>query len=118
MPKDPTPPSPYDPENVKARWWREARGLTRNDLAQLTGFSESSIRNFEAGYQNTPDRPITDEAWQRYRQACASVAVGVSFSWLAARLTLPHGAEVVLDTRDLVEPFRDAPEADGSSDRP
>jgi hypothetical protein len=77
-------------EAGKARAWRESLGLSRQQLANLTGYSRLSIHWFEQGI--TPpgrgkgkDRTINKEVWQRYRMACGSVHVqvlsGREFRW-------------------------------------
>lgn len=66
-----------------ARQWREALKLSVADLARLTGYSEVSLRWYEAGL--TPPRTnkhmagpmksgkIPAQVWKRYRNVCAGV---------------------------------------------
>lgn len=70
-------------EHAKARAWRERLGLTRKQLADLTGYSYESVLLFERG--TTPSRTwstnpkkmkpkaIDDFVWQRYRRCCQAV---------------------------------------------
>lgn len=65
-------------EHEKAKIWRERRGYSRQQLADLTGYSAVSIFWFERG--TTPTRPgktrykdIAEQVWQRYKLACAAV---------------------------------------------
>jgi DNA-binding XRE family transcriptional regulator len=73
------------PEHEKARAWRMAARLSRRELAQLTGYSESAIAAFEAGAW-PGNKPIDPKAMHTYRLACAAVALGVSFDWGPATL--------------------------------
>lgn len=69
-------------EHARARAWRESLGLTRKELASLTGFSEGSILDFEGGPTRRDGRPIDTASWQRYRLVCAAIAHGHrSFDW-------------------------------------
>lgn len=82
------------PEAAKARRWREARGLSLDQLAGLTGYSVLSIRWMEKGVTpplrrakggNPHDRSIAPWVFQRYRMACAGVdrqlKTGKPFAW-------------------------------------
>lgn len=82
-------------EHKKAREWRERLNLTRQQLAELTGYSPESIFHFEKGL--TPSRswgdskrkakqkPIDPFVWQRYRRCCEAVELeretGRVFRW-------------------------------------
>lgn len=81
-------------EHDKARQWREARGLSLAELAELTGYGEGSIRWMEKGLTpplrraksgNEHDRTISPWVWTRYKRACASVdhqlRTGREFDW-------------------------------------
>jgi transcriptional regulator with XRE-family HTH domain len=69
--------------HTKARAWRESLQLSIADLARLSGYSEISLRWFEAG--KTPPRTaahiagkqqskaIPANVWKRYRNVCAGV---------------------------------------------
>jgi hypothetical protein len=48
-------------------------------LAELTGFSHTSIVQMERG-TNADGDPIDAQAWHRYRLACAAVSAG-DFDW-------------------------------------
>ena len=68
---------------ARAKSWRESLHLSVADLARLSGYSEVSLRWFEAGL--TPPRtarhiagkqkskPIPVQVWKRYRNVCAGV---------------------------------------------
>lgn len=71
-------------EHEKARQWREALGLTRPQLSELTGYSLNQILLFEKGATNTGE-PIASAAWQRYRLICAAVMAGLEFDWRRVR---------------------------------
>ncbi len=69
-------------EHNQARKWREARGLSINELADLTGYSPEAIRWFEKGKTppnrnvkggNAADRTIKPWVWLRYKMCCAGV---------------------------------------------
>jgi len=81
-------------EYQKARQWREARGLSLDQLAELTGYGVGSIRWFEKGL--TPplrraksgrpqDRTIAPWVWTRYRLVCSGadrqLRSGKEFQW-------------------------------------
>jgi DNA-binding XRE family transcriptional regulator len=82
-------------EHIKARQWRERLGLTRKQLANLTGYSYESILVFERGETPTrtwstktaryPRRNIDEFVWTRYRNCCAGVAAQLAqkgrFEW-------------------------------------
>lgn len=71
-------------EHLKAKKWRERHGLTVPDLAKVTGYSIESIYLFEKGFRYDERGAtragelrvvkINNNAWQRYRMACAGVA--------------------------------------------
>lgn len=70
--------APADPKAraVAAFAWRRNMGFSRADLAELSGFSESLIRDFEAGTRRgkSPEHRGIDEAsWRRYGLACAAI---------------------------------------------
>lgn len=86
----PQPPASA-PEHERALWWRLQMGLSRAELAEKTGFSASSIQDFEAGVNRTSGQAITASAWRRYRMACAAVAAEIAFDWTQTpRSALPH----------------------------
>lgn len=87
-------------EHIKAFEWRERLGLSRRELADLTGYSYEAILLFERG--GTPkrtwststrreaagkiqDAPRGHFAWKRYRRVCHSVHVELqtqeTFRW-------------------------------------
>jgi transcriptional regulator with XRE-family HTH domain len=75
-------------EHEKARAWREARGLSLAQLAELTGYSPITLRWFEKGLRppnRGRDRTLAPWVWQRYRMACAGVEKqlrsGKEFQW-------------------------------------
>lgn len=69
-----------NPRHEKALAWRKAAGLSRAKLAEITGYSASSIQNFEeGGYRGKAgtDKLIPGDAWARYALACAAVAANL-----------------------------------------
>lgn len=81
-------------EHDKARAWRESHNLDRDQLAELTGYSQLSIYWFERGCtpprasQIKNDRPVHQSIppwiWQRYKRACEGVQrqlEGRKFKW-------------------------------------
>lgn len=72
-----TPPAGA-PEHVLCKWWRsELMEWTREQLSGLTGYSVSSIRDFENG-----DKVIDAAVRKRYRLACIAAALGIQFDWV------------------------------------
>ncbi len=70
-------------EHDAAKSWRLAHGWSLNDLADLTGYSRSSIVWFERGV-NPLGRPIDKFAWYRYKRICHSIEIdqgGLDFKW-------------------------------------
>lgn len=82
-------------EHQKAREWRERLGLTRQQLAELTGYSPESIFHFEKG--KTPTRSwgsskqrrtmkdVDPFVWFRYKRVCQAIELeretGRVFRW-------------------------------------
>lgn len=63
----------YDYE--KARAWRLRHRYTRRQLSELTGFSMSSISDFETGIvQGNHSKPVGPSAMKRYRLCLAAIA--------------------------------------------
>lgn len=69
-------------EHEKARAWRERHDLSREQLAQLTGYSYEAVVLFEKGLtpvrkwkgtRKTEQREIKPEVWQRWKRVCAGV---------------------------------------------
>ena len=86
MPETPAP-DPSAPEHERARWWREnIVKLSRRELAERIGVSESTITNFELGHVRETGKPIDENAMLRYRLACAAITLGVEFDWLTCAL--------------------------------
>lgn len=75
-------------EHERAKRWRERHGLSLAQLADLTGYSELSIRWFEKG-QRPPNRgknrDVAPWVWRRYKMACGCVAAQIAsrreFDW-------------------------------------
>jgi hypothetical protein len=66
--------------------WRVKRGLTLEQLSELTGFSVIAIRKFESGARNHKQREGHSEwVMQRYRMACSGadrqLKSGRAFEW-------------------------------------
>lgn len=83
--------APGTDEGSRAQHWRQRiMGLSIKELADLTGYSVTAIRCFEAN-ANTSGEIIGEKAWQRYRMACAGIfwhqqhkfkiKIGDSFDW-------------------------------------
>lgn len=72
------------PEHERARQWREACGLTRGQLADLTGYSVRGIEQLESG-KSTTGTPIDPATMNRYRLVCAAVMAGLDFDWRRVR---------------------------------
>lgn len=77
-------------EHLKAKAWRESLGLSRQRLADLTGYSRESIYWYEKGAQPPTKRegggkPTPEWIAQRYKLTCAGVArqieTGKNFNW-------------------------------------
>jgi hypothetical protein len=64
-------------ELQRAQDWRNARNLTMQQLAELTGYSASNICRFEGGVipasQTQPEHPVTPKAFRRYKMICLAV---------------------------------------------
>lgn len=54
------------------RWRRDIMGLSIKNLAELTGYSVTAIRCFEAN-ANTAGELFGEDAWKRYRNTCAGI---------------------------------------------
>lgn len=68
----------------QAKAWRQRRGLTHEQLAELSGYTLSMIYKFEAGFQR-PGIEHSEFVWQRYRMVCAGIEAqlrsGRVFEW-------------------------------------
>ncbi len=81
-----------EPEYVRCKRWRvERMELTREQLAALTGFSASMIKDYER-----PDREIDANARKRYRLACAAVEFGIEMNWEDRWLTITRPMRLML----------------------
>ena len=77
-------------EYEKAKAWREKRGLTVLQLAELTGYGERALYWLERG-QSPPNATRAKPAkvapwiWQRYKMLCggveAQLKTGKKFEW-------------------------------------
>ena len=66
----------FDYEKAKA--WRLANRYTRKQISELTGFSKTSIEDFETGIvHGSANRPVDQNAMKRYRLCLAAVANGL-----------------------------------------
>lgn len=62
-------------EGTQAQHWRQVvMGLSIKELAELTGYSVTAIRCFEAN-ANTRGELFGPDAWKRYRMACRAVVL-------------------------------------------
>lgn len=82
-------------EHEKAVKWRERMGLTKRELAKLSGYSYETINTYEKGVTpsrtwstkpgfNAPSRKADGTIWLRYRNVCAGVEralEGKAFKW-------------------------------------
>jgi transcriptional regulator with XRE-family HTH domain len=74
-------------EFQKAKAWREKHDWSVKDLSNRTGFSIEAIYRFERGtvVREGKNRKIAEEAWQRFRTACAGAELeairGRKFNW-------------------------------------
>lgn len=70
-------------EHDKAKSWRLAHNWSLDDLAELTGYSRTSIVFFERG-RSGKDQPIDEFAFYRYKRICHSIEAGLrdeTFKW-------------------------------------
>lgn len=83
-------------EATKARQWREAMGLSRSALAELSGYSETAIRQFEAGGATVGGAFETtgDAAFHRYRLVCGALTARLRFNWKAVEIDLTRREKV------------------------
>lgn len=73
-----------EPEHVLCKRWRvELMELTREQLSALTGFSASTIKDYERA-----DKVVDANARRRYRLACAAVEFGIDEGWEDRVLTI------------------------------
>lgn len=75
--------APDQPEGTRARSWREGiMGMSRGQLAELTGYSINQIERYEARGTDNP-------GFHTYKLACSAVAARISFDWrnATARVT-------------------------------
>jgi hypothetical protein len=64
-------------EGTRAQHWRQRiMGLSIKELSELTGYSVTAIRCFEAN-ANTAGELFGEAAWQRYRMACCGVLCAI-----------------------------------------
>ena len=74
--------APPATEFERAREWRVRSGLTKRELSALTGFSLSSIDQFESGSTRDREVPVEPSGFKRYRLCCAAIAAGLAgFNW-------------------------------------
>lgn len=76
-------------EPSRARRWRKAIGLSRRELAQLTGYSERAIAAYEAGEWQA-GKPVTPASWRTYRLACAALSLDLQFDWRSVSAAALH----------------------------
>lgn len=74
-------------EAFKARCWRtNVMGLSRPELAKLTGYSKNQIVIFESGVNPISGDKVGDREMSRYRTVCGAVMAGLEFDWVDVRL--------------------------------
>lgn len=69
------------PRHESALAWRKSIGLSRAKLGELSGYSVSTIQNFEeGGYRGKTgnERLIPSDAWTRYSLACAAISANLA----------------------------------------
>lgn len=65
-------------EHERAKAWRIRHRYTRRQISELTGFSLSSIDDFETGIiSGNKTRPVGPNAARRYRLCLAAIAHGL-----------------------------------------
>ena len=89
------------PEHERARYWREnIVNLSRRELAERIGISESRITDYERGHDRGSGVPIDQGTMTRYRLACAAIMLGVEFDWLTLSLTPPGQVRITMPAGD------------------
>ena len=73
------------PEHIRAKDWRLRHELTMAELADLTGWSISSISCMERGRSGHASA-VDPYAWQRYKLCCAAAEMSLrngsnGFDW-------------------------------------
>ena len=69
-------------ESQRAHEWRKRNRLSRQKLADLTGYSPLTIYWMERGPAR--GKPVWPTIWRRYKRACAGAALvlqGKEFDW-------------------------------------
>lgn len=86
-----------EPEHIRCKRWREEIvRLSRPDLADLTGFSPSTIADIEAGFNRSTKKPVDAAVMKRYRMACAAAALGADFDWNMVRVVPTGYCELIV----------------------
>jgi len=77
-------------EHDKAKAWREARGLSIEQLSNLSGYAKQTLYWMERGEapphaRGKKPQPVSEFVWQRYRNVCAGVDAQLrakrNFNW-------------------------------------
>ncbi len=68
-------------DHDKLLTWRKAAKLTRQALAEATGYSISTITDMETGTYRSSGKRVDAKALQRYKLACATVAASLDAPW-------------------------------------
>lgn len=80
-------PATTAPEHEKALYWRiHIAQLSRREVSEMTGYSESSISDIERGHNRGTGKKIDAQVMNRYRLTCAAGWLGVSFDWHTVEL--------------------------------
>lgn len=80
-------------------WRKNVMGLTRPELAELTGYSRAAIQNFERGVNISTGAKVKPREMQRYRMVCACVMAGLTFDWRTLTLDPRPLTKAVLSSR-------------------
>lgn len=61
-------------------WRKKVLGWSRRELSEKTGYSVTSIQNFEQGFRPY-STPISEAQWRKYSMAVASASIGIRFDF-------------------------------------
>jgi hypothetical protein len=74
-------------------------GLSRSALADLSGYSEAAIRQFEAGGVSVGGafETTADTAFHRYKLVCAALTARLRFDWKKVEIDLTRRETVKIE---------------------